>query len=324
MSNLIKYDFLRIVKDKLFLVSAIISGAVGIGYPLLLFFVELINKNSQLQSYNAEILEGSIDATMTFAEYYKPAMYLESAVTSTLFFVPVGFILLLLMSIAIGKDCQQGTIRNKLIIGKTRPQIYFSNLIVTVTLYVALYAFALVVALITSLFTFRLGLGIGWAKEVHIGYVLIYFALMILTWITIATIINLFAYALDKPALAVVTVMVCGFLFGMIIPMIIPSILISVNKTADSQHNAIEGYLIFDAFNYFKSLFSTDLMNSPSDYFYQIYDQNTFSMLMNLVKINNGQKFNVISLALRFVAPIMFSALHIFLGYVAIKRRNYK
>lgn len=101
MRKLLRANFSRLFRDKLFLVSLALMFAMGIALPITHYIDNV--KNSE--NWNP-------DATcFVFA-----------------FFVPI--LLSLIIALFIGSDYSDGTMRNKLIVGHKRHHIYLSNLIV--------------------------------------------------------------------------------------------------------------------------------------------------------------------------------------------------
>lgn len=112
MRNLFLTDFKRFFKDKTFYIGLIVLAFYG--------FITVKN--------NAcfENVCGKIDGT------------------SLLLGIPIATILLVgfFISFFIGSDYEEGTIRNKIIVGKKRKEIYLSNLLIsflTVTIYFGIY-----------------------------------------------------------------------------------------------------------------------------------------------------------------------------------------
>lgn len=110
MFNLIKTDLKRIFKDKLFLIICIIGGVFGIVTPLLF---KLLTALPGLEDLSSLML---FDAKSLFFNSFSPSG-------------DFGMVLPILVAIIIFKDFSQGTVRNKLICGKSRKQIFISTFI---------------------------------------------------------------------------------------------------------------------------------------------------------------------------------------------------
>ncbi len=110
MRNLIKTDLKRIVKDKLFMIALIIAGVFAIITPLMIIgLFEFIGEGDELLNlaYNAK--------TMYFSAFAPGG--------------DVGLIVPVFIAIILCKDFSYGTVRNKIISGKSRSQIFFSMFI---------------------------------------------------------------------------------------------------------------------------------------------------------------------------------------------------
>lgn len=101
MSKLLRANFSRLWRDKIFLLSAAIMFVMGAALPVIHFMDNLNNK------------AGWTPDSTTFAYA---------------FFVPI--LLSLLTALFVGCEYSDGTMRNKLIVGHQRSSIYFANLIV--------------------------------------------------------------------------------------------------------------------------------------------------------------------------------------------------
>ena len=134
MIDLLKTDLKRAVKDKMFIVLCIIGGAFAVITPILykVIFVLLGIDEEAMQEF--EVLG------MGFAS--AKSVFFSAFSLSNNF----GLILPVLVAIILCKDFSHGTIRNKIICGKSRTSIYFSLLITCVIL---ICSFILAHALLT-------------------------------------------------------------------------------------------------------------------------------------------------------------------------------
>ena len=113
MRNLYVSDLKRILKDKLFLVICILAGVFAVVNPLL----------------NKVILEA-----LALGELLGTMMSAKSMMFNS--FLPgdnLGLIMPILIAIVVCKDFSQGTVRNKIIGGKTRASIYLSHFLAAAT-----------------------------------------------------------------------------------------------------------------------------------------------------------------------------------------------
>ena len=133
MVKLIKTDFKRILRDKLFIVLCIVGGVFAVFTPLLYKVVFSVIDAE-------EILFMSINAKSLFFTAFSPADNF-------------GLILPILLAIIICKDFSQGTIRNKLICGYSRKSVFASMYIAcAVVMIVLILCYALINLFVSLLF----------------------------------------------------------------------------------------------------------------------------------------------------------------------------
>lgn len=109
MRELLKSDLRRIVKDKLFLIACIIGAAMAVATPLLYKAILVII------NLDPELLMGLLPLS-------GKNMFFNAFSTGNNF----GLILPILVIIVICKDFSYGTVRNKIICGKSRVKVFFS------------------------------------------------------------------------------------------------------------------------------------------------------------------------------------------------------
>lgn len=109
MLNLLKVDLKRIIKDKLFLVACIIGIAFSVFTPLLyrILFSEMM---------------ASDDMGLFASLFSTKGIFFNSFSLTNNF----GLIVPIFLMIIIFKDFNQGTIRNKIITGKSRVEVFLS------------------------------------------------------------------------------------------------------------------------------------------------------------------------------------------------------
>ena len=274
MRNLLKTDMLRFLKTKQFLILAIICVVYALGYPALMYlFQELLNiANSQ---------GGPIQ--LSFAKSFS---YIH-------FSLGIPLLLSIIMfTTVLASEFSYGTVRNKIIAGYTRVQIYLSLLI-------TLFVFMFSVIFISSLLSFGLaGIlfyydNIGGTFINDIGYYFIALVVSILIIAVYASIVCLFTIGLNKTALSIIMpiilIFVCLILEG------IYEGLIETLINNNSQTNFIDILTFLKCFNL--SYQSTALCNLRFEY-YEI-------------------------LAFIF-GPLGFAALLTFLGLFAFNKRDVK
>ena len=134
MTKLLKVDFARILKDKLFLVACIVGGVFAFITPLMYQIIF-----SSLGGAETEEMLMAMGLSITAKSQFFDAFSLGNN---------FGLVLPVLISIIICKDFSQGTVRNKIIAGNTRTSIFISMLI---TCFCTVFGIILVHALLTML-----------------------------------------------------------------------------------------------------------------------------------------------------------------------------
>lgn len=112
MNSLIKTDFVRVFKDKLFLVSLIIGVVFAIITPLL-YLVMFGGALSSEEISQMQMLGLTFSAKSQFFDSFSLANNF-------------GLVVPILIAIILCKDFSHGTVRNKIISGKTRTEIFMS------------------------------------------------------------------------------------------------------------------------------------------------------------------------------------------------------
>ena len=131
MTKLMKSDFKRVFKDKLFLIVCILTLVFAVITPLL--YLVLMGSMGELDEISKEMLSGYITAKGQFFSAFS-------------FGNNLGLIAPLLIGIVLFKDFNFGTIRNKIIAGYSRATIFLSTFAVC---FVTLFGIILAHALIT-------------------------------------------------------------------------------------------------------------------------------------------------------------------------------
>lgn len=131
MKGLLKTDYKRLFKDRLFLVVCILALVFALITPLL--YVVILGVSGDLDPMTEEMLSGYMNAKGQFFSSFS-------------FGNNLGLIAPLLIGIIIFKDFSFGTIRNKIISGHSRTAIFASIFIVCLT---TLFGVVLAHALLT-------------------------------------------------------------------------------------------------------------------------------------------------------------------------------
>ncbi len=131
MTRLIRSDFKKFFKDKLFLVVCILAVVFAVITPLL--YIVLFSSVGEMDAMTEQMLSGYVTAKGQFFACFS-------------FGNNLGLIAPLLIGIILCKDFSYGTVRNKIISGHSRQSILFSNFIVCTT---GLFGIILAHALLT-------------------------------------------------------------------------------------------------------------------------------------------------------------------------------
>lgn len=131
MNKLIKLDFKRVFRDKLFLVVCILAVVFAVITPLL--YIVIFGSMEEIDQITQEMLSGYITAKGQFFSAFS-------------FGNNLGLIAPLLIGVILFKDFSFGTIRNKIIGGHSRISIFLSTFVVC---FVALFGVVLAHALLT-------------------------------------------------------------------------------------------------------------------------------------------------------------------------------
>ena len=209
MRSLIKIDLVRIFKDKLFLIAAIITGAFSVFTPLLYKLLFSMLDTDGIEGAGSSMFTPS--ARDMFFTAFTPGNNL-------------GLIVPIFVTIILCKDFSWGTVRNKLISGKRRWEVFLSTFI---SCSVTMCAFMLTHALLSlavSLIFFDYGVAFNLAE---LGYMLLSTLLELLVYVLISALISFFSVLTRKAGVAVVLYFAMNFFFSIVgsITMIVSSLL---------------------------------------------------------------------------------------------------
>ena len=262
MRNLLKTDLLRFLKSKQFLILIIIASLLSLAIPALLY---LLQEGIKLASATPETSGISIFNAKDFAFAGYGFMYNISMSDSYFSMVNISFILtLILFTVLLANEFNSGTVRNKIIVGHSRRDIYLS-------LYITLFVFMFGVALFTSILSLSLSgilftydsLGRIFFEDLGNFFLGLLFAAC--SYLFLASIICFFLIGLGKTPLAIILSIVLAF-FGLIAYSICDAI-IQVLILEQSQSNFIDILTFLNCVNVYKEL---SLLNSFGFEPYQI------------------------------------------------------
>jgi len=187
MRNILRADLFRVVKDKMFLILSIICGAISVTIPIAMF---------GLFSF---VTDGNVPLRDAYT-----ALSVTDLIASP--FSTFGLVLIVFLLVLLGKD--NNTLRNKVIVGKSRAEIYFSNAVLTWFLYLAFMFVHLTITFVVSLIFFKSGIDADHVVDFIIGVVL-----KMLGYATVASSIVFFASAFHNVAPGIIFSILLGNLF---------------------------------------------------------------------------------------------------------------
>lgn len=239
MLNLLKVDFRRVLKDKLFLAICIIAVVFAIITPLLyvLIFAGLSGDFSDTEAM-LELMGVSVTAKSQF--------FMSFSLGNNL-----GLILPVLLAIVMWKDFSQGTVRNKIISGNSRTSIFSS---MTVTSFSVLFGIMVLSALITLLFSlifFPYQNGDVTASD--IGYFFLSLLLELLLYIFVASLISFLCATMKNLGLVIVSYIAIVMVMSIVTSVLsVIGVLLAtgVVENGESAARVIEFIQKLNVFNY--------------------------------------------------------------------------
>jgi len=217
MRNLLKTDLKRILKDKLFLILCIIGGVFALFNPLVY-----------------KLLFSALDLEETATEM---GAALNVSAKNLFFsaFIPgdnFGLILPIFLSIILCKDFSYGTVRNKIICGKTRTNIFLSTFLSCAIVMCGVILAHALVTLLFSLLFFPYQPTPFHAKDFL--YLLESVALEILVYLFIAAFLAFLSVFMKNMGLTIVMYVAVAFLCALIGGILSISLMFVTNQTAYS------------------------------------------------------------------------------------------
>ncbi len=197
MFELFKTDLKRIIKDKLFLVAVIIAAGFALLNPLMNKFIFALF--SEMDEGMLEMME--LNAKSLFFGAFSPSNNL-------------GLIAPILLGIVVCKDFSYGTVRNKIISGKSRTAIFLSYFLSCGTVLCVLMFLHAFLTLGTSLLFFEYQAAPFTGKD--FGYLVVSLLLELLVYASIAALTCFLCVTMKNAGLAVVLYVAANFLFTII------------------------------------------------------------------------------------------------------------
>lgn len=200
MINLIKADFYRAKKDKILLIGLCVS--IGLVLMQALLMKGLIAASGAADADTEQV--AAVVGTTGLSMFLNGVSILGN---TTQYIIPI------FLTIFVVREFSDKTIRNKLILGYTRPQIYASILIVHAVISLVYYLATSLIGLISGALLF--GLGVKFSADVFgllvIGFILEFFLSYILIGFAI-----IFAINKQSVALGILIPLIVGFIISIL------------------------------------------------------------------------------------------------------------
>lgn len=159
MTKLLRSNFARLFKSYSFIIGIILM----IGFNLLVSYENYYSLQSHPEFYSIEYMEEVTDEAMDDNEY---AEYIEKINSHEALMFNSGLFALLIIpviiSLFIGTDFSDGTIRNKLMVGHRRINVYLANLITLIAGSLILYLVGVLTSYIFGLIFFKYAVLSAW------------------------------------------------------------------------------------------------------------------------------------------------------------------
>lgn len=197
MRNLLKTDIQRVFKDKLFMVLCIIAGAFALVGPLL--YKVLLN------AVEAEEMLGMLGMSVN-----GKSMFFNAFMPGDNF----GLVAPILLAVILCKDFSNGTIRNKVICGKSRMSIFLS-IFLTALLFTCgiMLAHALLTLAIALLFFEYQEAAFTWND---FGYLLLSVGFEMLVFAFISALVVFLCVSMRKSGLVIILYIAVSFFFAIV------------------------------------------------------------------------------------------------------------
>ena len=286
MAGLIKADFYRIFKDKLFLILLIIAGAMALVYPLIYFgtfyfLAEASNTDVREQS-------SSIGLALTM---FAP-------------FSNFGLLLSIFMIIILYKDFSNGTIRNKIIMGKSREQVFFADLFVSIIFVVGVvFAYVLLTFCFSCIF-FKTGFTVE-----NVGDYFVRLLLELFGWVVLASMMNFFVNAMKNVGLGIMLFIMVGlvFTFGGSI----------ISATATSLE-------MVDRTNYESTVYVLKLLTDLNFIYSMTSTVPGESGIFAILGVSGETKLEAVFYLRYFISIVVFASASVGFGYLIFRNRDLK
>lgn len=233
MLNLLKADLKRAWKDKLFLVLCILAGVFAVTTPLLYKGIFVLMDMEELLEMG-DLLGNQFTAKGMFFTSFSPSNNF-------------GLILPILTAIILCKDFSHGTVRNKIICGKSRTKVYFSLFLACSILMIGFILVQAIVTLLVSLLMFDYQADPFTISD--FGYLMASIAFEFVVYLFISALLTFFVVSMKNAGTAIVMYFVVNFVM-----LIVGSITQTALLLADTTAASYKFLRFFNDANMFTSL----------------------------------------------------------------------
>ena len=251
MKNLLKADFYRARKDKLLLIGLLVS--IGLVLMQVLLIKGLVSASSAADA-DAEVI-GNALGTSGLALWFNGISIMGN---TTQYIIPI------FLTIFFVKEFSDRTIRNKLIVGYSRTQIFFSIIIVHAVLSVIIYFTTSMIGLLFGSLLFGFGatfngsviglMVVGFIIEFFLSYVLIGFAII---------------FAINKQSIVL----------GIVIPIVVATIISILGAVAMIiSNNATKVFSFFNFYQASEIQNMTELAELTMTHWIEVGDETRFAL----------------------------------------------
>ena len=202
MINLLKVDFKRVIKDKLFLVMCIVAGAFALATPLLYVGIfSLMGADFGDAESMIELMGMDINAKSMFFSSFSLGNNL-------------GLVVPVLLTIVLCKDYTQGTVRNKIIGGSARTPIFLSTCVVCFcVLFGIMLAHALLTLIVSLCFFPFQATAFGIAD---LGYFMLSLLLEALLFAFVAALVSYLCVSVKNMGIAIVAYIAIAMIMSIV------------------------------------------------------------------------------------------------------------
>ncbi len=270
MRNLYIMDVKRILKDKLFFVTFILAVVFAVINPLL---NKLLFGLIDMEEMVGELL--GMNAKSMFFSAFAPGDNL-------------GLIMPILIAIIVCKDFSQGTVRNKIISGKSRTKIYISHLLASATVMCVLMLLHALLTLGVSLLFFSYQETAFTIND--LGYLMVSILFELLVYVAVSAIVTFIATLAKNMGVCIVLYLAVAM-----------------------------GLAIIGAITLMVGMFL-----DPTSKYYTLFEIVNALNIYTSTQIGGGVTYSFKEVAYILISPIVITAGATALGIVKFKRKNLK